>query len=102
ELKTAALNRIAAPITGPAILDRFKLQVCSQKNARPGNWIYFVPIAESCARAHAAAVSSAAPPPRPAPTMPPGYAEAAAARIGDGSLDSFRAVTGNPAATFEE
>jgi hypothetical protein len=34
--------------------------------------------------------------------MPIGFIEALAIRIGEGSIESFRTVAGNPAATFED
>jgi hypothetical protein len=96
------LDQIAVHITDEATFARFARQVSIQR-PQPNSWMYFVSIARACAEAHAAAAEAALTAVDGRKTAwPPGVAEALSVRIGDGSLTSFRAITGNPAATFEE
>jgi hypothetical protein len=95
----AVLDRIVAHVTDETTFDLFTMQLTRQR-PRPDSWMYLVPIAEACAKARRA--ESARETNACRPENPPGFDEALAARLGDGSIDSFRAVTGDREASFED
>jgi hypothetical protein len=95
-LDETALSLIAAEIPDEGAFERFKRQVLKQK-PQADNWKYFASIAKATAPSPPTAPGE---PKIPAP--PPGFPEALRQRWGDGTLPSFRVITGDPYADEDQ